>query len=191
MPTERHRIGETALMGRNSKSKRDAKKKTTAKSYTKRLKSREMEGRASYPNLPMGLTAEDGSILMLTSKWDSLDPQRDGACPGPVILHEDGGFECHGTCESAMAVWHEAHNGGTRYCPGGIVDLRQACSRCFAVASVSPDLIQMPRCMGTQLDHHDGVTTCTEGDVCPGDEVFHAVMMSCSMAGPCARCTAA
>ncbi len=75
---------------------------------------------------------------MLSSKWDTLNPS-DGQCPGPVIIHQDGAFECHGgACESAMAVWHEAHNGGTRYCPGGVTDLLNACPRCFEVASVSP-----------------------------------------------------
>lgn len=175
-------------MGRNSKGKRDAKKKAAAKAYTKR----HSEGGlgAAALGFPEGLTGEDSSVLMLTTAWDSMSPA-DGTCPGPVIIHEDGAFECHGTCESAMTVWHEAHNGGTRYCPGGVTDLRSACPRCFEVAAVSPDLVAGGRCMGTQIDHEDGETTCTEGDACPGDDVWHATGMSCTFAGPCERCSAA
>jgi hypothetical protein len=175
-------------MGRNSKGKRDAKKKAA----TRRSNQRQGSG-AGFSGSPIGgfagMSGEDTSVMMLISTWDSLDPA-DGKCPGPVILHEDGAFECHGTCESAMAVWHEAHNGGTRYCPGGITALRNACPRCFEVAAVSPDRLDLARCMGTQIDHQDGVTTCTEGEACPGDEVFHASGMSCSFFGPCERCAA-
>lgn len=175
-------------MGKNSKAKRDAKKKVSSKANAKRHAGNSV-GFSDF-GLPEGLSAADGSVRMLTSKWDALDPS-DGVCPGPVILHEDGAFECHGTCDSAMSVWHESHNGGTRYCPGGITDLRNACPRCFEVASVSPDRMAIPRCMGKQLDHLDGVMTCTEGDACPGEDVFHATGMSCSFAGRCERCSAA
>lgn len=177
-------------MGRNSKGKRDAKKKASARRSNQQLAA----GGGGFPASAFGgfggMSGEDTSVMMLTAKWDSLDPA-DGKCPGPVIIHEDGAFECHGgVCESAMAVWHEAHNGGTRYCPGGVTDLRNACPRCFEVAAVSPDRLDIPRCMGTQIDHEDDVTTCTEGDACPGEDVFHVSGMSCGFAGPCDRCAA-
>lgn len=175
-------------MGRNSKGKRDAKKKAAAKRSNQHLGATGGFPASAFPDFG-GMSAEDTSVTMLTSKWDSLDPAA-GKCAGPVILHEDGAFECHGTCDSAMAVWHEAHNGGTRYCPGGVTDLRNACPRCFEVAAVSPDRVDVPRCMGAQVDHQDGVTTCTEGAACPGDDVFHASGMSCSFFGPCERCAA-
>jgi hypothetical protein len=172
-------------VGKNSKAKRDAKRRMSAKAYASR---RSRDESQPFAGIPIGMTAEDSSVFMLTAKWDSLDPAHDGSCPGPVILHEDGAFECHGTCESAMSVWHEAHNGGTRYCPGGIDNLRNACPRCFGIAAGSADLIPMSRCMGTELDHLDGTTTCTEGAACPGGDVVHVSGMSCSLAGPCAHC---
>lgn len=45
---------------------------------------------------------------MLDMAWSRLDPA-DGVCGGPLLIHQDGSFECHGEHDdgrSAMQTWH-------------------------------------------------------------------------------------
>lgn len=43
--------------------------------------------------------------MFLAGLWVSM-PQRP-ACEGPVLVHEDGSFECHGPgCQGATAAFH-------------------------------------------------------------------------------------
>jgi hypothetical protein len=70
-------------MGKNSKSKRDAKRKAAAKASDQRNSAAVLEsfaGDLAAFGLAPGLTGEDSSSLILMSKWDTLNPA-DGQCP--------------------------------------------------------------------------------------------------------------
>jgi hypothetical protein len=173
-------------VGRNSKAKRDAKRKAALRGANRGAGGHGAGG--GLAGLPGGFGAADGegsTLAMYGMAWDNLDPRK-GTCDGPLIVHEDGGSECHGPCDSAMGTWHP--HTAVELCPGSVTDLWHACPRCFEVAAVSPDLQPGARCPGTQIDHADGSTTCTD-DVCPGDGAFHATGMSCGFMGePCQIC---
>src|SRR5262245_33894483 len=58
--------------------------------------------RPSDDSKPSG---EISAVMFLADLWVSM-PQRP-ACEGPVLVHEDGSFECHGPdCPGATAVFH-------------------------------------------------------------------------------------
>ena len=60
--------------------------------------------------VPAGREDEASTVILLGTAWDGLSPQ-DGRCAGPLLIHIDGSFECHGTCgdqgESALRTWHD------------------------------------------------------------------------------------
>lgn len=61
-------------------------------------------------SIPPGREAEASTIMMMDMAWSGLS--RTPACAGPVLIHVEGSFECHGTCSgdegrSAVKTWHD------------------------------------------------------------------------------------
>jgi hypothetical protein len=50
-------------------------------------------------------TGEISAVMFLAGLWVSMPQQP--ACEGPVLVHEDGSFECHGPgCPGSTAAFH-------------------------------------------------------------------------------------
>jgi hypothetical protein len=98
-------------MGMNSNARRDAKAKArpqTQQDRTRRL--RVAHGSAGNlrwlfdgVDVPAGREAELTTLVMLGQAWDAL-PSTAGACPGLLLIHPDGNFECHGGCDGGINV---------------------------------------------------------------------------------------
>jgi hypothetical protein len=110
-----------------------------------------------------------------------LQPSR----PGPLLIHADGTFECHGPqCPGGMVVFHS--DDVLEPCVRNPqIRTRHACPRCFTHSS-EPALVEHA-CTGQLIEHDDGQVECTAGDACLGRHAIHMSRRSCRMFGPCAR----
>jgi hypothetical protein len=179
-------------VSRNSKRKRDAKVAKRERAPRQRTATRPAAGHSPVLGSPAGgmTAAEQVTVRMLTTAWVSRSGGQ--TCPGPVVVHQSGGFECHGPCSaggvtSAMNVWHPED--ATEPCPGRVAALRGACPRCrHATPAFGYD--HPPPCSGTEIDHDDGSHECTAGQACAGPDALHMTSMSCSFLSACGRCTA-
>lgn len=114
-------------MGQNSKQRRDAKK-------------RRQHQVAKRPDLPRGSVIpfarpealgedqgdEQSTVQFLATIYMQLS--REPSCDGPVLIHNDGTFECHGTCEGATKTFHD--DDALAPCGYGSIPTRTACARC-------------------------------------------------------------
>jgi hypothetical protein len=50
------------------------------------------------------------------------------SCPGPLLTHEDGAFECHGTCRDGTDVHHDED--ALAPCGYHAIPTRHSCPRC-------------------------------------------------------------
>ena len=109
-------------------------------------------------------------------------------CPGPVVVHETGAFECHGPgCEGTAFHRHEERV--VQPCPAGQSELATVCRRCVDDVTVAAGGPGASVCPGFEVDHEDGSVTCTEGAACLGDDALHTQGISCSLRpGRCPVC---
>jgi hypothetical protein len=125
---------------------------------------------------------------MIAAATGSLAPHP--ACPGPLLVHADGAFECHGAdCPGATVIFHgeDVIEPCSRH-PG--IRTLHACPRCLT-HSWGAGLAEHT-CTGQQIEHDDGTLECTAGDACLGPDAIHMSSCSCRMLGPCPRdCQAA
>jgi hypothetical protein len=110
------------------------------------------------------------------------------SCPGPVVVHETGAFECRGP--SCPGTAYRRHGPGVpRACPAGQSELATTCRRCVDDVTVFEGAPGAAVCPGMEVDHIDGSVTCTEGRLCLGAESLHAQGMTCSLLSePCGVC---
>jgi hypothetical protein len=113
-------------LGQNSKQRRDAKKR------------RDLRRPTTVRRMTDNSIAEapgDGhsTVAFLASTYGRLPQVPE--CSGPVLIHVDGSFECHGTCEGATSVYH----GEDALAPCGFKSLptRRACTRCSHLGRVT------------------------------------------------------
>jgi hypothetical protein len=72
---------------------------------------KQMRPRQALPEIvPAGRELEAETIMMMDAAWSGLS--RSPSCDGPILVHVDGSFECHGDCNggvhrSAMKTWHD------------------------------------------------------------------------------------
>src|SRR5579859_2071472 len=108
------------------------------------------------------------------------------ACPGPLLVHADGAFECHGTdCPGGTVVFHsdDVVEPCARHPE---IRTLHACPRC-STHSEDDDGLAGYACSGQQIEHDDGLVECTAGDECVGEQAIHLSGMSCRFLGPCPR----
>jgi hypothetical protein len=88
------------------------------------------------PTDPLNVT-----FRMLLEGWDDLlDAEDQPECDGPVLIHADGTFECHGSCgptdEDVVATWHPGYEEDVWICadpePPPHGPLRKSCDWCGA-----------------------------------------------------------
>jgi hypothetical protein len=159
--------------------------------------------RAARPNRPrpaldVPSSVTDGSVTdaelttveLIAAAMGGLSEQP--ACPGPLLVHADGAFECHGPdCPGGTVVFHSEDVIDPCHTRPEVA-VRHACSRCTmqpgrpatAGLAVGPGGMV---CGGQQIEHDDGGVECSAGDACLGDDVLHASSRSCRFAGPCLR----
>ena len=127
--------------------------------------------------------AELATVEMIAVAMGSVASQP--ACPGPLLVHHDGAFECHGAgCPGGLAIFHSddvvepcGRQAGIR--------TRHACPRCMAHSDDAG--LAGPACAGLQIQHDDGTAECTAGGACPGAQAIHMSSRSCRLLGPCPR----
>lgn len=108
------------------------------------------------------------------------------ACDGPLLIHDDGTFECTAGCPGPLEVLHVPE--ALQYCDFadlfGIYadELDHHCPTCIT-ADTTED--EPGVCTGTELDHEDGTTTCSLGNDCGG---VHMTGNTCNLLNPCDRC---
>lgn len=145
------------------------------------------KGRADYSQpiaKPGSQTeAELSTVAFIATAMGSLPIQP--SCPGPLLVHANGAFECHGAgCPGGINIHHSADAIDPCHTRPEI-RVRNACSRCLTHA----DNAQMSEhaCSGQQIEHDDGAIECSSGDACLGDEALHLSSQSCRFSGPCPR----
>jgi hypothetical protein len=163
-------------MGKNAKRRREAKEAARA-------------ARGPAGNGRGWSRAEETSVWMIAQGQDPANPP----CPGPIAIHVDGAFECHGGCEGVMTAFHEPDALAT--CDDDRVpEVAHVCRRCVdqkpvvdnpapasaVKAGVMPGIAA---CAGMEIDHEDGSVTCSLGDDCADPGAFHASGISCSLTG--------
>ncbi|GGM23022.1 hypothetical protein GCM10007977_025280 [Dactylosporangium sucinum] len=107
------------------------------------------------------------------------------ACPGPLLIHADGAFECHGeNCPGGMAIYHsdDVVEPCLRHPE---VRTLHACPRCLTHSDGAA--LAEHTCTGEQIEHDDGAVECTAGDACLGEQALHLSGRSCRVFGPCPR----
>lgn len=134
--------------------------------------------------IPVSATgAELAAVQMIAMAMGDVPVQP--ACPGPLLVHADGAFECHGTdCPGAMAIFHSDDVVESCALHPGIRTLH-ACPRCGAHSEGAG--LAEHTCAGQRIEHDDGGVDCTAGDACLGERAIHAPSWSCRMFGPCPR----
>lgn len=168
-------------MGQNSKKRRDAKRRRQSVERSGRS-DRPNVSAVSIPTLGENREVEEDTLHMLIACYGQLPRHPD--CPGPLLIHRDGAFECHGpNCPGGTVVYH----GEDALAPCGYqgIPTIHACGRCAQHAE-SPGDLEF-ECSGVRIDHFDGVQECSRGDACLGPDAFHASFRSCGWSEPCPR----
>ena len=127
--------------------------------------------------------AELATVEMIALAMGNVAQQP--ACPGPLLVHADGAFECHGAdCPGAMVRFHseDVVESCARHPE---IQTLHACPRCLAHSEGAG--LAEHTCTGQQIEHDDGVVECTAGDNCLGEQAIHTSSRSCRMLGPCPR----
>ncbi|HCT80759.1 MAG TPA: hypothetical protein DGT23_30170 [Micromonosporaceae bacterium] len=127
--------------------------------------------------------AELSTVQLIAAKVGGLPLEP--SCPGPLLVHADGAFECHGPdCPGATAVFHsdDVLDPCQRHPE---IRTMHACTRC-AINSDSAAMLEHV-CSGQQIEHDDGTFDCTAGEKCLGVDEFHVSSASCRMFGPCTK----
>jgi len=114
-------------VGQNSKKRRDAKKR-------RQHRPAERSESQGIPIVPLSGTQllndnqgdERSTVVFLAMQYGQLP--REPSCDGPVLIHQDGTFECHGTCEGATTVFHD--DDALAPCGYNSIPTRTACVRC-------------------------------------------------------------
>jgi hypothetical protein len=107
------------------------------------------------------------------------------ACAGPLLVHADGAFECHGDgCPGVMAIFHSDDVVEPCALHPGIRTLH-ACPRCLTHSEGAG--LAEHTCTGQRIEHDDGTVDCTLGSACLGERATHVASRSCRMLGPCPR----
>lgn len=117
------------------------------------------------PLIPNSVTdAELSTVQLIAAKVGGLPPEP--SCPGPLLVHADGAFECHGDgCPGATVIFHhEDVLGPCSRHPE--VRAMHACSRCATHSDGAETLEHI--CSGQQIEHDDGTFDCTAGERCLG-----------------------
>ncbi len=84
------------------------------------------------------------------------------ACPGPLLVHAEGAFECHSDgCPGAMVIFHSddvVESSALR------PEIRtwHACPRCLAHSEGAG--LAEHTCAGQRIEHDDGRVECTVSD---------------------------
>lgn len=186
---------------------RDAKRRKQAR----RDQRERRKQRAPYSRMPegeryssVGQAIKDGTISarpeaarstvgFLVQTYSALQKQDPGgpACGGPLLIHQDGGFQCTAGCPGGTKVVHVPE--ALHFCDYadrlGITadELGHVCPACTAAGATDhPRMFLL--CTGVEIDHRDGTTTCSLEDGCAGDDVPHASGQSCGLLAPCERC---
>lgn len=151
----------------------------------KRGRPRSTRTQSAFPaSLPGSLSdAELASVEMIAMAMGRLLPYP--ACPGPLLIHVDGAFECHGAdCVGAMAIFHsdDVLEPCSRHSE---IQTLHACPRCLTHSKGVA--LAEHTCTGQQIEHDDGAFDCTAGDGCLGEHALHMSSCSCRMFGPCPR----
>lgn len=134
--------------------------------------------------------AARSTIEMLATNYLSMDTAAVPHCAGPLLVHEDGAFECHGPdCPGGMVAFHDADAVEPCRNAGALeVDVNHACPSCAQYASGEVLQLLDSSCSGIEIEHQDGETSCSLGADCVGPDAFHASGQSCGMFVPCQRC---
>lgn len=86
------------------------KSRSRAKAVAKRKRATQVREFEGFSAMPVGLFGDRGSEEVSVMMLAQADP--DGPhCAGPVLIHQDGNFECHGDCHgdegrSALKTYH-------------------------------------------------------------------------------------
>jgi hypothetical protein len=112
-------------VGRNSKQRRDAKKRPRQQ-VAHRPGGTTPAGTTATGILGEGRAEEESTLLLLATAYQEL-PEHP-SCDGPILIHQDGTFECQGTCENALKIFHDEDS----VAPCGYEEFptRHSCPRC-------------------------------------------------------------
>lgn len=135
--------------------------------------------------------AEPTTVQMIAAAMGGLPEQP--ACPGPVVVHADGAFECHGTVSGvvgrrALPRRHGVLHGDDTLDPCQTrpeIRTRHACPRCLT-HSDGAGLAEYT-CTSQLIEHDDGTTDCSTGGACLGPDALHMSASSCRFSDPCPR----
>lgn len=169
-------------MGRNSRSRHEARKKKQKQQASRAAHRRREEG-------PFG-TSENAALNLLVGMWEQLDHEAT-ICHGPVVLHENGAFECKAEQCTEVTIFDRTHAGAeiVRCSAQSLKSTRHACVRCW---NKHPHEVE-PVCGGMVIIHSTGEQECTAnqmlgGQTCPGVRMPHAVTVPCRTLEECERC---
>jgi hypothetical protein len=127
--------------------------------------------------------AELAAVEMIATAMGNVPPRP--ACPGPLLVHVDGAFECHGAdCPGGTVIFHSDDVVEPCASHPGIRTLH-ACPRCLTHSEGAG--VAEHTCAGQQIEHDDGTIECTAGDACLGEHALHMSSRSCRLLGPCPR----
>src|SRR5262249_19536572 len=117
-------------MGRNSKRRRDEKRRRLARHVEAVARSQHRSsGQVSI--LGAGRETEQDTVMMLASLYGGMPDEPE--CYGPLLVHLDGVFECHGEgCPGGTTIYH----GEDALAPCGYrgISTMHACHRCAPLA---------------------------------------------------------
>jgi hypothetical protein len=66
-------------------------------------------------------------------------------------------------------------------------ELGHVCPACTAAGAADHEG-GYSTCLGVEIDHQDGTTSCSLGDDCAGADVLHPSGQTCGLLAPCERC---
>ncbi|WP_420117651.1 hypothetical protein [Micromonospora sp.] len=134
--------------------------------------------------VPDSVTDAELSTVQLVATAMSRLPT-DPACPGPLLVHTDGAFECHGPgCPGGLAIFH-GQDDVDPCSRRPEIRTRHGCPRCLT-RSDGAALVEHT-CTGEQVEHDDCGIDCSAGDACLGTDALHLSGRSCRMFGTCSR----
>lgn len=134
--------------------------------------------------IPDSVTDAELSTVQLVATAMSQLPSQP-ACAGPLLVHADGAFECHGPgCPGGLAVFHGEDDIDPCFRHPEI-RTRHGCPRCLT-HSDNAAMAELA-CAGEQVEHDDGTIDCSAGAACLGGTVLHLSGRSCRVFGPCPR----
>lgn len=134
--------------------------------------------------IPDSITDAELSTVQLIAAKMGMVP-RQPSCSGPLLVHLDGAFECHGPdCPGGLAVFHsdDVLDPCTRHPQ---IRTWHACPRCLTHSDNA--VLAEHTCTGQQIEHDDGTYDCTAGERCLGPDELHMSSITCRLLGPCTK----